>query len=211
MLLHAIPFLEHKRILKVFTPQKGLLSLMARYSSAKPNSLTSPFCRAEWVFDTSQQEIHSLKDAALIDPLLDLRGSFAAIQAAGSIAKDLLRSQVPNKASPLLYDMLVSYLGYLPKNPDAASQSFRLKLLQNEGFLHLKETCAECSDPIDAISQGECFCRAHAPPQSFLFQGEDRKHLLALGLARRFSDLDSCRPSNSFFDKMDRLFASTIS
>ncbi|MBU6446433.1 MAG: DNA repair protein RecO, partial [Verrucomicrobia bacterium] len=129
LLLQAIPYLGKKKILKIFTPEQGLLSLFSQ------NTALSPFCLAEWVFRKSAKEIQPLQDVTLIDPLLSLRESYNVIAAAGAMAQDLLRTQWPEKRAPELFDLTLFYFKHLPLNPDLLAASFRLKLLLHEGLL----------------------------------------------------------------------------
>lgn len=129
LLLQSIPYLGEKKILKIFTPEQGLISLFAQ------NISLAPFALAEWVFRKNEKEIHPLLDTTLIDPLLHLRESYATLLAAGSIAQDLFRTQLPHKGAPQLFDLTLFYLKNLPLSPDLLSISFRLKLLLHEGLL----------------------------------------------------------------------------
>lgn len=125
LLLQSIPYLGQKKIFKVLTPH-GLITLMTR-------SPLTPFAIAEFVYRKTQKEIHTLLDSTLIDPLLDLRQSYTILTAAGSIAQDLLRTQLPSKPAP--YTLACAYLKKLPLNPPILVTSFRLKLLLHEGLL----------------------------------------------------------------------------
>ncbi|HSX10176.1 MAG TPA: hypothetical protein VLF94_00450 [Chlamydiales bacterium] len=128
LLLQVIPYLGQKKILKVFTPE-GLVSLFA-----KSTPLT-PFCLAEWVYRKTDTEMHPLLDTTLLDPLSELRQNYSVISAAGAMAKDLLRSQLPGKKAPALYQLASLYFRKLPAAPATLVASFRLKLLLHEGLL----------------------------------------------------------------------------
>src|SRR5690606_10059028 len=65
---------------------------------------------------------------------LHIRESYAVISAAGVIAQDLLRTQLPNKAAPELFDLTLLYLKNLHKAPELLTASFHLKLLVYEGL-----------------------------------------------------------------------------
>ena len=129
LLLQSIPYLGQKKILKIFTPEHGLVSLFATTTKL------SPFCLAEWVYRKSNKEIHTLQDTTLLDPLLELRTNYNTLTAAGAIAQDLLRTQLPGKSAPDLYALTCLYLKKLPTNPHIFAASFRLKLLLHEGLL----------------------------------------------------------------------------
>jgi recombinational DNA repair protein (RecF pathway) len=129
LLLHAIPYLGRKQILKVFTPHQGLLTFATSLSPA-------PFCFAEWVYRHAEHlEIYSLLDFTLTDPLLALRSDYPTLTAAGQIARDLLHTQFPHKQAPELYALARLYLKKLSLAPDLLVASFRLKLLLHEGLL----------------------------------------------------------------------------
>lgn len=209
ILLQAIPYLGH-RILKVFTPEAGLLTLMAKNIRAKEAAHTTPFCRAEWVFRKSRSDIYPLKEAALLDPLSYLRNDYATLMAAGSMANDLLRSQFPHRSAQLLYDLLLASLTHLPRNPAAIAQSFRLKLLQFEGLLNLRDTCMRCEEKSSYLSRGESRCHRHALPGSVGFNDEEWQTLLVLGLGRRFSEFDGVPVSSQFAEKTSHLFLERI-
>lgn len=129
LLLQSIPYLGQKKILKIFTPEQGLISLFATTTKL------APFCLAEWVYRKSSKEIHTLQDSTLLDPLLELRSDYNTLTAAGLIAQDLLRTQLPGKHAPDLYALTCLYLKKLPTNPQMFAASFRLKLLLHEGLL----------------------------------------------------------------------------
>ncbi len=131
LLLQSIPYLGQQKILKVLTPEQGLLSLLCK-SSRHP---TTPFCIAEWVYRKTQREIYPLIDATLLDSLDPLKESYEVLSAAGSIARDLLQTQLPHKKASELYSLTCAYLKKLPQNPPLLAASFRLKLLLHEGLL----------------------------------------------------------------------------
>lgn len=209
VLLQAIPYLGRKRILKVFTPESGLLSLMANASIS--SAFSAPFCIAEWVYRKGNRDIHSLQDASLIDGLLDLKKDFATLSAAGSMAQDLLRSQLPGKKGNALYTLLCACLAKLPifANPQILAASFRLKLLLHEGLLSLQPDCSVCAAPASRLQQGESFCPAHAPYANFPFSPSDWETLLHLAYSRQFSQLQNL--SGAPFQQIELLFLERIS
>lgn len=206
ILLQSIPYLESRRILKVFTKDAGLLLIIA---GTKKAPFASPFCRAEWVYRISSNELHSLKDSTLLDPMLRLKESFEMIEAASAIAGDLLRSQLPNKASHGLYELLLASLTHLPSNPKAIAQSFRLKLLQFEGLLRIQTTCTHCGAPATHLAEGESVCPRHAS-SAISFTPTEWALLLSLGLARRFSELSSLEIPALFAHKSKELLSRAI-
>lgn len=129
LLLQSIPYLGKSQILKVFTPDQGLIALFSRKTTL------TPFLLAEWVFRKSSKEMHSLQECTLIDPLFSLKSSYSTLSCAGCIAQDLLRTQLPQKKAPELFDLTLFYLQKLTLAPELLAASFRLKLLWHEGLL----------------------------------------------------------------------------
>ncbi len=203
--LQAIPYLGKSRILKLFTQEAGFLTLMSKKSSL---AALSPFCIAECVYKKRQSEIYTLIDGSILDSLLGLRQSYPTLTAAGAIAQDLLRSQLPGKAAPGLYDLLCSYFIKLPQfeNPAILSASFRLKLLLHEGLLALEDECARCSSQASMLTQGESVCRSHASLPSFAFDKEEWQTICHLTFTRQFSLLQKIDLSSSLQKTIDALF-----
>jgi DNA repair protein RecO len=209
ILLQAIPYLGSGRILKVFTRDAGLMTLMAKKPSLKG---FSPFCIAEWVYKKGQKEIHTLIDGGLMDSLLCLRESYAALTAAGSMAQDLLRSQMAAKHSPDLYNLLCSYFTKLGafENPLILQQSFRLKLLIHEGLLSFQTGCAICGQEASSVAQGESVCPSHTAHLSIGFSPLEWKTLLRLAYSIQFSQLREIEPLPSLEEKLTSLLLERI-
>lgn len=205
LLLQTIPYLGTGRILKVFTREAGLISLFTKKKNL--GSLASPFCTGEWVYKKGQGDLFSLKDASLIDPLLDLRQSFASISAAGCIAQDILKSQMPEQAVPALYELASSYFKKLSEfaQPEILSMSFRLKLLLHEGLLSLKTQCTSCPEKALHLSQGESFCPNHTSFTSITFTPTEWDQLHLLAFASKFSMLHELKIKSSLTEKISLL------
>lgn len=185
LLLQSIPYLGKSQILKIFTEESGLISLMAK------NIPFAPFCVAEWVYRKTQGEIFNLIEGSLIDSLIGLRQSYAALMAAGSMARDLLKTQWPAKASPRLYNLAHVYFRHAPlfENPAILSMSFRLKLLLHEGLLALQTQCTYCEEQATALLEGETVCALHATISATQFSILEWQVLCTLALARNISSL----------------------
>lgn len=141
LLLKATPYLNDQKILKVLTPNDGLISLIAKKKHQK--TFLDPFLLAQFVFKKGRSEIHTLVDVSLIDDLSAIRQSLDSINAAAAIAKDLLSTQAPDKPSGKLFTLSYIYLQKIHKisNLKALISSFRLKLLIHEGLTDLNSDC----------------------------------------------------------------------
>lgn len=204
ILLQSVSYLGTTRILKVFTEESGLITLMAKKA---PTALVSPFCIAEWVYRKKQSEIFSLIDGALIDGLLALRQSYAALIAAGRVAQDILKTQLPGKSAPNLYRLAASYFKKIGtfKTPETLALSFRLKLLLHEGLLALQEECAHCMNEATGLSQGESVCQKHAMPGSVEFSIPEWRTLHQLAFSRSFALLEQTSHSAPLENKIASL------
>lgn len=206
LLLQSISYLGTQKILKVFAPDAGLISLMSKKASSA--ALTNPFILAEWVYKKGKEEIHLLKDATLLNDFSDLRQNYETLSAAGHIAQDLLRSQLPAKKGGDLYALALAYLKKLAafSHPEILAASFRLKLLLHEGLLSLQKECIQCGAPATHLSQGESFCRHHAIHSQLAFTSEEWEFLQIFTYARQFSLLQTLSLSSALQKKIGDLF-----
>lgn len=208
VLLCSIAYLGNQRILKILTPETGLITLLAKKKDPSWTALTTPFCTAEWIYKKGREEIHLLKDGSLLDPFPLLRQNYETLLAAGSMAQDLLRSQFPSKRSADLYNLLLAYWKKLPSfpRPETLAASFKLKLLLGEGVLALQRECSLCKAKASCLSQGESYCPTHAPPMHLSFSSPEWEILQTLAFGRQFSLFEGLFPLPSVLEKIEMLF-----
>ncbi len=187
ILLFAHSYLERKKILKIFTSD-GLLSLFAKKTTL--SSLYTPFIIGEWIYEKKNKELLPLVDASIINDLSDLRQTYETLFAAGQIADALLKSQLSQKPSPLLYALTIAYFEKLAtfEMPQNLVASFRLKLLLHEGLLNLQNKCSICSSYATSLDLGESLCHRHRSPTSISFSEEEWRNVHELTFSRRFED-----------------------
>ena len=138
IILRATPFKDRDRIVTLFTPQMGMISLLAKkISTSEKMALLSPFSRIEAFYFKKKSDLCLLKDGTLLDDHLFLREKWNYLEIAGKMAQTLLHSQLPGKASPLLYALFRVCLKQLPyfEDPFSLLFFFYLKLLTHEGIL----------------------------------------------------------------------------
>ena len=135
LLLQSIAYLGQTRILKVLTPETGLISFLTKKRIG--SVFTTPFVYAEWVYRKTTKEIYLLNDATLLDDLSGLKKDYLHLSAAGQIAQDLLRTQLPGKSCHEPFALALACLRKLPlfKDPLVLLAVFRLKLLSLEGLV----------------------------------------------------------------------------
>ncbi|NGX59326.1 MAG: DNA repair protein RecO [Chlamydiae bacterium] len=140
LVLRSIDYKDRQKIITLFTPTRGLISLIVKNITRKKShllTLTSPFTQAEYHFSIRRSELYTYCDGTPINTHLNLRENLTHLKAAILLAKALLTSQLPNKPAPDLYLLLLTYLKYLPTfaDPTSLTASFYLKLLKHDGHL----------------------------------------------------------------------------
>jgi hypothetical protein len=85
-----------------------------------------------------------LQEGTLLDDLRELKTDFSRLTAAGNMANDLLRTQLPGKTAVEPLQLILACFKKLPlfPRPELLNAVFRLKLLLCEGLLHEEELTA---------------------------------------------------------------------
>lgn len=212
IILKSTDYKESNRILSIFTPHAGIISVIVkRISKKKPTliNLTSPLCRAEFVYRKGRSQLYSFIDGTILDLHLPLRHSYKHLQTAGNMLSAIATTQFPEKPVPVLYHLLLSYLKKLPtfSKPEVLFASFKLKLLKHEGLLSITETCNLCQKRnARTLAEGESLCLTCAPHGSYPFSEEEWKALLVLFEARTFEALLPLNLSDSLQKGIDICF-----
>lgn len=213
IILHSIPFKEHDRIVTLFTLELGLIAAMiyrATVKRATPGA-TDPLTCVEVMAAEGKGELYSCRDITIVSQNLKLRNRLSSLRAGSSIVQVLRRTQLPYKPAPLLYSLLEGYLAHIPafENPEVLVQSFQLKLLRHEGHLEIGEGCSICGKSLQGgfITEGECFCRVHAPPGSISFSSEELDMVKRLTYSRDYKELMSIPFAPTLTKKIELLLA----
>ncbi len=216
VVLRATPYKENDRILTLLTPDRGVISLyVRRLSKNKPAvlNLTTPLCRAEFVFKKGRTELYHFLDGTIIDLHLPLRRSYRHLDIAGKILQAILKTQMPGKDSCALYLLLISFLKKLPKakEPETFWATFQLKILKHEGLLEITKNCLSCASALAMqILNGESRCARCGGELGFPFKDEEWKTLCTLFDARSFDPLLALKLSPSLTNGIDACFRSAI-
>lgn len=206
LLLQAIPYLGQKKILKVFTPHLGVISLITK--KKQESALLSPFCLAEWVYRKGRNDLYLLLDGSVSDSLFDLRKTYEALSSAGTIARDLIHLQMPGSFAAemfVLTSMIFQKMGSF-EHPGVLVALFRLKWLQHEGLLSLQANCSLCEKEALSLHEGESYCALHGQNSRWVFTKEEWAQLNDLYTARTFSHLKNLKPLASLYPKIFSLF-----
>lgn len=196
LVLCNLDYKERERIITLFTPESGLMSLIVKNITRKKShllALTAPLTHAEFSYAIRRSELYMFQDGTILNAHYSIRDNLSHIQAATTFANALLKTQLPGKAAPLLFRLTLTYLKYLPTFEDPASlvASFLLKLLKNEGHLSLRNTCCYCTSQPTHLFLGEPVCAKHASLNAHFFGPEEWQLLDLLTNTREISLLKS--------------------
>lgn len=215
IVLHSFAFQENSRILKIFSPDLGLFSLIVKNISLKKShllSLTTPFSHGEFVYKKGKTDLFIFTDGTLLDSHLFLRQSLPVLQTAAKMTRSLLDSQWAHKNSLSLFILFKNYLKSLKTydNTQAILSSFYLKLLLHEGLIHLSNQCNHCSNPSIALNDGESLCINHSTDNSMRFTEEEFILLCTLARAKKFGILQEVPMYEDMRNKIESLFLSQM-
>lgn len=188
IILKAVPYKDFHRIITLFTPDQGLVSLVVRgaFSPKKGSGgSTTPLTTVEVAYRQKDSSLHTCEQIDIVDLHLSLRQNLQALDAACGMLRAVMKSQLPDKEAPLLYQLLNFYITKLPHtlSPPTLTASFLLKTLRHEGLLFLPSECEHCASPLREayLADGVFQCRPHGRAcDVHLTQEEyDLLHLLA--------------------------------
>jgi DNA repair protein RecO (recombination protein O) len=134
LILKATPYEEDGKILKVFTKDAGLISVIVKKLRRKETfwqTLTSPLARGEFHLTRRQSDLYAINEASLIDAHFEIRNDLNKLDAACSILRAILFSQYPEKPSPELYQLTIIYLKKLKTFLHPITKVFFLKQKRN--------------------------------------------------------------------------------
>lgn len=140
LVLRSIDYKDRQKIITLFTPSRGLISLIVKNINRTKShllTLTSPFTHGEYHFRVSRSDLYTFQDGTPLNTHNNIRLNLAHISAATDLAKALLSSQLQGKPAPDLYTLTLTYLRHLPtfQDPLPLTTSYLLKLLKHEGHL----------------------------------------------------------------------------
>jgi len=215
MTLRSYPFRDTSKILKVYTREHGLISLLIKGLSSKntqKTSLCSSFTLAEFNFKKGKNDLHYFTESKILDLHLSFRESLSRIQAGMKICQTLLEMQEPEKKNELLFSLLVRFIKKMENTsyPRNYLHSFRLKALSLEGMINLSSCCTQCKNPAFYIDFGECFCKKHTPCGAVSFSTEELAALFSLNYTKSFMEIEQVKLTSELEDKIERLYQTML-
>ena len=211
IVLRTLEYKECQRIVTVFTPYAGMISVIVKGISPRKISLLSlcsPFSEVEFLVKRGRSELLFFVDGSVLDAHLQLRLALPSLDSAGQMAQAILASQLSGKPAYEIYYLFRSYLKQIPtfESPTVLLASFQLKLLTLEGLLALSSKCNVCERKSELLSHGECLCRLHCTEEQFSFHPDEWASLLTLHHAKHFSELRHLCLHPSLLHKIDTYF-----
>ncbi|MGD2170162.1 MAG: DNA repair protein RecO [Chlamydiota bacterium] len=213
--LRSYPFRDTSQIVKVYTKEYGLISLLIKGITSKNSqkiSLSSSFTFAEFYFKKGKNDLHYFTEGKILDLHLPLRKSLERIQAGTKICQAVLKMQEPEKKNELLFSLLTRFIKKIETSTKPLNYlySFRMKSLLLEGLMHMSFYCSHCKAPVSYIYLGECFCQEHAPCNATLFSSEELACLFQLSYTKSFAEMEKTDVSKKLEEKMEALYQDLI-
>jgi DNA repair protein RecO (recombination protein O) len=213
IVLQSTPFQEKSKIIKIFSKEMGIISVIVKNISQKNsflNVITSVFSEIEIICKKTNSDLFIYKEASLINDFLFLRDNLLNLTSACDMAKAILKTQFFQKSAEPLYDLFISYLKKVKdfENPKILSNSFCLKVLIFEKMLFPSLNCNSCKEAeATHIFNGESFCKNHAPKYSFSFTKEEFLKIMILLSSKKFSELQQIELSEKLSSNLSHLFS----
>ena len=186
VILRSFNYKEKQKILSVFT-KDGILSFITYVSKNKASgALCEPTSCVNFTYSKSRSDLLKVKEINLINAHISLRNNYEKIESASNILRSLVKSQLPGKPSPLLYQLTKVYLKQLCKSiyPKGIEISFLLKLMRHEGLLSFEKDSP--------------------------FTNEETILVKALTFTKDFSLLEEIHLDGIFTGKVENLFNETV-
>jgi len=191
VVIQALTFQEHDRIVSIFTAEEGIAKLVvkgAMLPKKGQGSSTTPLTLIEAICTKGRSELYSCRELSVLESNVKLRQNLKTLEAACDMVQVIASTQFPGKASPELYALFTMFLSKLPSapHPTAVSTSFRLKTLRYEGLLDLS-----------ILEEG-------------VFNAIERELLKELAFGRDFNLLANLAIDKLFEEKVKNLFQQSV-
>jgi DNA repair protein RecO (recombination protein O) len=157
VVLQAFPYSDSSKILRLYTPELGLRSVIAK-GAQRPRSryggVLEPFTEGEAHFHLREgRDLHTLSGFDLVRSRQALGRDLTAFAAASLVSELVLRSGT-EEPNPRLYQLLVSILERLAEPTELAPTLDSLaaiwQLVAELGYQPELESCVGCGRPLPA-------------------------------------------------------------
>jgi DNA repair protein RecO (recombination protein O) len=221
IVLRYTNFKESDRMLTLFSPELGKMSVLAR-GCRKPKSrflaATQLFAYGEYVLH-KKGEIYILTQGDIIDSFFDIRGDVEKFAYASYIINLVEEVAVSEEQNTPLFSLLLqilSYLAYSDINPEDITHVFEIKLIDITGYRPQLDVCMTCGSPLSGslyfqTSKGGLIC-------SKCYKQDKRGYNIHMGtvqIIRYILDMDIKRMnilkiSPEFREQLDKILSAYL-
>tara|TARA_Y100001968_G_scaffold296196_1_gene304222 strand:+ start:3482 stop:4231 length:750 start_codon:yes stop_codon:yes gene_type:complete len=169
VVLRTIPFSDTSLICRLFTKEKGKISIMAKGARRKKNLLSSVLesgniIRLQYIYKESR-DIQLLKEASIEFSVYSLRDNLEKLLTLYSMIEILDKTTHPLNEAPILFRLIYRTLQELTKkenNSKILYNFYLLHLIIQNGFRPNLEYCSNCNDTFSnsyiILLNGELIC-----------------------------------------------------
>ncbi len=184
VILEAFDFKDYDQIIRVFTLNEGVISLISKGSRRKKNLTLSPLLRAEFVYSKGKSDLFLCREISPLNFYLNLRNKWASLQTASKLILAIKNTQLAPKPAPHLYELFIHFLNIIHKyeNYNALEASFYLKTLKHEGLF---------GETLDEISSSP-----------LPFSEEEARKMIELSQCLSFQTLEKYTVSSALLEKI---------
>ena len=197
IVISSVDYKESSKILKIFTREKGIISIMARgakRAKSKMQNLTSIYTLAKFTLNR-REDFYYLEDGVILELNLHLRNDIKSIYATQLCLELINRAVIENEPQQDIFDLLVKTIKFLEtaKNKHRLISMFLIKYISLMGYRPRLAQCVVCSNKdIEkkgfSIEYGGICCINHTIPYSILNKNE-YNYLLYI-MYQRLDDVD---------------------
>lgn len=212
VILSTLNYQDYDVILTVFTLDRGLIKFFFKGGNNKKRrqgSSLDPLTCAEFMYNKGKGDFYFCNEVSPINAYLDIRKDLKYLEAGCNLLRTIQQTQFPEKPSLPLYQLLLRFLGHIPKVnvPENLDLSFKLKVMRHDGIFGVTPACTACKAPLKehCVYERESFCSIHAPTGSQLFSEKEADLLLVLAYCRTLSEIPDSPIDPIFREKINKI------
>ena len=181
IVVDCIDYKESSKIIKIFTKEKGLISVMARGAKrpkSKMQNLTSVYTKALFSLRETNDFFY-LIEGKLIEVNLELRSDIKKLYTAATCTDIIIKSLIDNEDDYQIYSLYDKTLEYVIKNYRVAItlSMFLIKYISMLGYKPVLTQCSICGKTQlkefgFSIEYGGLTCLDHQVPYSYINKEE---------------------------------------
>lgn len=211
IVLSSINYRDFDRIVTFLTEDYGLLKVIVYGGNRiKMRHLCEPYTHMKLSYAHKRNDIHTFKEAKVLDAHLNLRNSFEAMESAMQLLTITSKSQFLDSPCPKVFLLLKTYLSKIPlfKNPSILVSSYLIKTLLMSGHWTLQTKCGNCNISLSTFYyfNQDYFCNKCTPSKKLQFDIDEIKSLSELINERSFTALEKKPLSKNLSEKINEMW-----